>query len=62
MLNINLPPTSLFMLCIAGMLMLVAILMSSRHKKLDSIKALEVGDGQHGNARWMSEKEKKSTI
>ena len=58
MLNINLPPTSLFMLCIAGMLMLVAILMSSRHKKLDSIKALEVGDGQHGNARWMSEKEK----
>lgn len=28
-------------------------------KKLSNIKSVEVGDGQHGDAKWMSEKEKK---
>lgn len=31
---------------------------NKKAKKLNSIKSIEVGDGQHGNAHWMDSKEK----
>lgn len=46
-------------LCIAALLFVIAMVMDHNSKKLSSIKAKEVGDGQHGNAQWMNENEKK---
>lgn len=41
---------------------IISIYLSNKHKKLDNIKSKEVGDGQHGSARFMNEKEMKSTF
>ena len=40
-------------------LLIVYVILDQKSKKLSGIKAAEVGDGQHGQARWMNENEKK---
>ena len=54
----NLGTVQIALLFFSFVLILVALFFSSKRKKLDSIKSIQVGDGQHGNARWMNEKEK----
>lgn len=55
-ININYKVIILFVLLI--ICIIAALILSTKRKKLDSIKAKVVGDGQHGTDRWLNDKEK----
>lgn len=54
---ININPTVIIMLFIMVVAVCCLIFFSSNGKKLNSFKAKEVGDGQHGNDRFMTDNE-----
>lgn len=45
-------------LVVVFLLFLGSAYLGSKAKRLNNIKSVEVGDGQHGDSRWMSEAEK----
>ena len=52
----------LIIFAVVGFALIGGIAYASNHGSLDSIKSKPVGDGQHGTARWATEKEISKTF
>ncbi|MEQ3257461.1 hypothetical protein AAA151_24660, partial [[Clostridium] innocuum] len=56
---IHITPVSIIAFIVIGICVMAMAWISGSSRKLDRFKAKEVGDGQHGNDRFMTEREAK---